>query len=541
MNFKGLFRTAILCGLLSIASSQVAFSATYFIDYATGSDANTGTSTGSAWKHCPGDTTATGNAASLIPRPGDTIVFKGGVRYGFASGTGNRFISIKSSGTATAPISYLSGHLYSTPWPSSTSRAVIDGAYSRGLGSNSSGVMGISNKQYITIKGFEMVNQPNAGADYGFVGITGNTWRNITIDSCEMHYTNGSAVFAGGMWDPGTPPSYLTIQNCKFYDSWGHLLHLAYGMDRTLIQNNSFDRHGSNPYGQGNVGANAIAFSYTADPWNTQRNTNTTVRGNDFNQSLNPATKSHILLQHILENLVIEKNTFRGTPSVSAIDQVGPLLNFTLRNNVFSDHTTWLEGILRFYTDQGNGIYCDGIKIYNNTFVATPALQSVIYFVKGNNSSNTDVYRNVDIRNNIIDTDSNNKNLIHIGPNYTGNGPVVNLATFTCDYNVYNAGTNATPFSYLNTRYSLSNWISKIGGDTNSTMGAVSFTNRAGLDFTLSASDTKAKGRGTDLSATGFSDDKTGKGRGSVWDLGAYQISGSTVQILAAPTLLSVR
>ena len=73
--------------------------AEYFIDYASGSDAQSGTSAGQAWQHSPGDTQATGKAAATILQAGDRIRFKGGVRY---YGT----IKPSQSGTTQAPIMY---------------------------------------------------------------------------------------------------------------------------------------------------------------------------------------------------------------------------------------------------------------------------------------------------------------------------------------------------------------------------------------------------------------------------------------------------
>lgn len=53
----------------------------YYIDYASGSDTNNGTSTTTPWKHCPGDANATGVPAGFNLLPGDTVIFKGGVTY----------------------------------------------------------------------------------------------------------------------------------------------------------------------------------------------------------------------------------------------------------------------------------------------------------------------------------------------------------------------------------------------------------------------------------------------------------------------------
>jgi hypothetical protein len=93
--------------------------ATYYVDFAAGSDANAGTSTGAAWKRCAGDAEATGVAASTTLSPGDTVIFKGGVRYYSTLGLG-------FSGTAGSRITY-DGNSAGT-W--GTGKAIIDGSVS---------------------------------------------------------------------------------------------------------------------------------------------------------------------------------------------------------------------------------------------------------------------------------------------------------------------------------------------------------------------------------------------------------------------------
>jgi hypothetical protein len=53
---------------------------TYYVNYATGSDTNSGTQA-SPWKHAPGDSNATGNVKKTTLVGGDEVLFKGGVVY----------------------------------------------------------------------------------------------------------------------------------------------------------------------------------------------------------------------------------------------------------------------------------------------------------------------------------------------------------------------------------------------------------------------------------------------------------------------------
>lgn len=64
----------------------------YYVDYVGGSDAAAGTSSGTAWQHCPGDSAATDSAAAATLVAGDSVIFKGGVWYYF--GTNSSGISM---------------------------------------------------------------------------------------------------------------------------------------------------------------------------------------------------------------------------------------------------------------------------------------------------------------------------------------------------------------------------------------------------------------------------------------------------------------
>ena len=75
------------------------FGTTYYIDFDTGSDVNSGLSSLEPFKHCPGDDNATGVPAVVSLSPGDSVLFKGGVFY---HGT----ITCNWSGSAGNPITY---------------------------------------------------------------------------------------------------------------------------------------------------------------------------------------------------------------------------------------------------------------------------------------------------------------------------------------------------------------------------------------------------------------------------------------------------
>jgi hypothetical protein len=55
--------------------------ATYYVDFASGSDESNGLSPRTAFQHCPGDPAAAGKAKGTALAPGDGARFKGGVEY----------------------------------------------------------------------------------------------------------------------------------------------------------------------------------------------------------------------------------------------------------------------------------------------------------------------------------------------------------------------------------------------------------------------------------------------------------------------------
>ena len=86
----------------------------YHVDFAGGSDNNSGTSPSSPWKHAPGDPQAVAVPASTLLNPGDIVRFKGGVRY-------RGRIVLNRSGAVGSPITF-TGQGYGS------GRAIFDGA-----------------------------------------------------------------------------------------------------------------------------------------------------------------------------------------------------------------------------------------------------------------------------------------------------------------------------------------------------------------------------------------------------------------------------
>lgn len=87
---------------------------TYYVDYASGDDGNSGKKPGEAWKHAPGDPAAEKRVASVTLGGGDVVQFRGGVVY---RGT----VVVPASGEEGKPLVYKG-----TGW--GDGRAIVDGS-----------------------------------------------------------------------------------------------------------------------------------------------------------------------------------------------------------------------------------------------------------------------------------------------------------------------------------------------------------------------------------------------------------------------------
>lgn len=79
MNGKKLGQIVVLLGVILVGKS--AFATTYYVDYSSGNDSNSGTSKSGPWQHAPGMNGCTANCGAANPQPGDSFIFKGGVTW----------------------------------------------------------------------------------------------------------------------------------------------------------------------------------------------------------------------------------------------------------------------------------------------------------------------------------------------------------------------------------------------------------------------------------------------------------------------------
>jgi hypothetical protein len=73
--------TRVIAVFYCLMAYGSAFATTYYVDYASGADSNTGSSKTGPWKHLPGMPGCTAICAADSPQPGDQFILKGGVTW----------------------------------------------------------------------------------------------------------------------------------------------------------------------------------------------------------------------------------------------------------------------------------------------------------------------------------------------------------------------------------------------------------------------------------------------------------------------------
>ena len=198
-----------LCLIGGLFASANLFAATYYIDYASGNDGNSGTSKSSPWKRCPG---MSGFSGSYSHTAGDRFIFKGGVTWGSDAFP----MKIGAAGTSSArdyygvDKSYFSGASWSRP------------IFNRG------GVPThtlITANNYVTIDNFDITGfywDASTGG-FGTCMILAGKYAGVTISNCYFHNWNHAAYSSGCKDDlqvilgstSGPGPEGL-IDNCVF-------------------------------------------------------------------------------------------------------------------------------------------------------------------------------------------------------------------------------------------------------------------------------------------------------------------------------------
>lgn len=351
---------------------------TYYVDFVAGSDSNSGLSPSSPWKHAPGDPSATGVPASTTLKPGDTVIFKGGVSY-------NGTIDINWNGQPGAPITY-DGNSKGT---FGTGKAIIDGQgstlginarqygfYSGGqnyivinhfiirdlryiyddrfYGSGPDGVYFNGNGTNITVENLNLSNLQKVSNPVN-LGILANCFSCINESSSvsvgSSNLTDPTVNLAKYAGTPGHQAIYrVTVgwDGDDYHIAWGyigqasgtHTLEIYQDINLTIPGWN-----GANPTGQSSYGY----FIYNI--------INGAIPVNNYGAAITVTSHSNVTIR----NNIMEQD--KTGISFGAQYNPGPLKNIYIYNNTIWNVSWGIQGASGEVLPQN----ITNVKIYNNT------------------------------------------------------------------------------------------------------------------------------------------------------------------------------
>jgi hypothetical protein len=571
----------IAAGLLAFACPGKA--ASYFVDYVGGVDSNNGTSTSTAWKHCPGDPTAAGTPNSTTLAPGDTVFFKGGVNYVLSVINPNPAqlgvsiqppiagIRVNWSGTPGNPITY-DGNSAGT-W--GTGKAVLTDNYSTNniCAFYTNGNM--ANVVFTTFTfgpiggGINLPADPN-GTAYAPNGLpakpgggiaSGGFMSNVLISGCDFAnmgyygwtYPLGSASLSGGgVSCQGC--NGLTITNCTltrmrdamYFNNPSQIANLTIaGCTFSLIEEWCITMNtGTNAYLSNVMIFNCLFTnvdqSYPA--WNAYGGA--PHRDTIFCFGAEGCSGNCSLDRSVTDtNVCIFDNTFvdnLGYPGGSAVVWFQDNASVNIYNNLFIG-TQQANGAVQLTGPSTNTLWRAGL--YNNTFYISDF--QVCLTISANPANNFQWAVNPANHSQMV-TVENNIVYEYSGATAYGNAFDYTIGTSTTtltnnvkmDFNMYRTGQfylNQMVYGYwqMLLGYMFPADAHTAGWDANSLTGNPLFINPAGGDLHL-ATNSPAIGVGvnlTSLNLPGLSTDKDGNQRPATgpWTLGAYHLPGTGV------------
>jgi hypothetical protein len=503
----------VMLAYLFFPVSQVFAGITYFVDFADGSDKNSGDSVLVPFKHAPGDENATDNALSTTLIAGDTVFFKGGVQY-------NGAITLRWDGTSGNAIIY-DGNSTGN-W--GTGRAIIDGQNTR-----HQAFISVTNRSYVTINHFEMRNMAidtgiyntravfikgtgtgiivknnyiheigywnNDGKNVEGAGISILIARNSLIDNNQINKVKAGVGINGGYT--------TTISNNHIgdYVVWGIDISDDFDIAYNIIitGNTIYDLYKHDQQYWGGVGDSPHTdFIFIRQPKGEVGNLYSKGRHHD---------------------IIIEKNLFYNNVNFAAGEGGGTSMIFTgnavdgliIRNNIFSNaHSYAIIGL-------NYGTY--NSSIYNNT-IYNPRGGIAIKMVSsaGGSGQNNKIYNNIIYAGTMIQFDDgilagfSSENNYFISTSY-------NTAFDRCVGG--SCGYDGRMETWLARGYDLSSTLTNNVANVKF-VSTSAFPDAEAMKFSLQYN-SPAIDKGRTL--TGFSDDYSGTPRpvGSAWDIGAYE------------------
>ena len=212
--------------------------ATYYVDFSSGSDTNSGVSKATPWQYAPGMDDCSSNCAAFSLNPGDRVIFKGGVTW---DNSGFPMV-VSWSGSPGVPIYYgvdvtwFAGNSWSRP-VFDLSDAVLESA----------SVLA-SSVSFVTFDNLEIKNEQvdsvNLWPPRGSITVAGGA--NVTIQNCYIHgWSISTPTFGSDSYPSGGIAFYNNssggvVQNCVLDGSpFSNSGTGIYG--GTTIQNNALE------------------------------------------------------------------------------------------------------------------------------------------------------------------------------------------------------------------------------------------------------------------------------------------------------------
>jgi hypothetical protein len=461
----------ICIGATTLVVTNVAFSATHYIDYVRGSDSNDGTTKSTPWKHCPG---MVGFVGTYTHAAGDQFIFKGGVTWPASVLS----LKISTGGESGNPDYYGVDQTWHTG--SSWTRPIFNGSNSViGSGADKN-LIDLSYSNHVTIDNLEVTGLLISGNTFGVASIGGwmPTASGILIENCYIHnWQAGAAVtsddYRGGIIFTSPAVASIVVDHCTIsnLEQAEKMNGIAIYQVSTVSNCNIHDVSDCIQY-VGNIFNNIIYNINT--PNATFDNTfHTNLAYIALWQGSGAATT---VPANIYNNIIHDSNAGAQVYPVPCTSGNNGTVN--IYNNVMWNIGLGGGGDVLVDTDGGTGA-CGTVNVYNNTFEVSTSSGSGIRAI--NNRGGTNNVNSMTIQNNQYITEHAPMNLIGVTTLVQDNNLTQSHATATSQG--YVSGNNYAPIAY-----------------NNSTVKT-----------------------GTNNPSSLFTTDILGISRGSVWDIGAYQ------------------
>lgn len=478
-----------------IGSESTVHAATSYYVSTSGSDSNSGTSTGSAFK--------TLQKAANTANAGDTVFVM--------AGTYNQKLKITKSGTSSSPITFQNYN---------NGAVVIDGNNLSVSGRE--GLVHMANVSNIKVKGFEIRNFKTTSSGAVPVGIAlegsgsnielrNNNVNNIKNTASSSRNAHGISVYG----TKTTPWSNITIDG-------NTLSNLVLGSSESLVLNGNVDGFSITNNivrDNDNIGIDIIGFEQTA-PSGYDQARNGVIRGNSISNIAvqnNPAYDSDCYCAGGIyvdggKDILIEQNrSFNNDMGIELASEwdEGSTSNITVRNNLVYNNRYTGIAIGGYDNLRGSTVNSKIVNntLYNNDTVGNNGGQLLIQFDTQNNI----------IKNNIMVASSSKILIQNLFTENTGN--IVNNNLF---YGV--GGTSGLKWVWKSESYtSFSSYKSATGNDANSLLANPLLVSPT-TNFTLGSGSPAINAGSTDTAIIGALD-LAGNARvqGGTVDIGAYE------------------